>query len=141
MAKETDIPDLPTEITPQSQDFGGWDIDVVRRAELADYAPVKGCMVIRPYGYAIWERMQQALDRRFKETGHVERLLPAAHPGELPEEGGRARRGLRARRCAVVTQGGQRSSRSRSSSGRPPRRSSGTMYTQVDRSPTATCRS
>ena len=59
MSKETDIPDLPTEITPQSQDFGRWYIDVVRRAELADYSPVKGCMVIRPYGYAIWELMQQ----------------------------------------------------------------------------------
>ena len=63
MSKETEIPDLPTEITPQSQDFGRWYIDVVRRAELADYSPVKGCMVIRPYGYAIWELMQQALDR------------------------------------------------------------------------------
>ena len=61
MANETDLPDLPKEITPQSQDFGRWYIDVVRRAELADYSPVKGCMVIRPYGYAIWELMQQAL--------------------------------------------------------------------------------
>ena len=66
MSKETEIPDLPSEITPQSQDFGRWYIDVVRRAELADYSPVKGCMVIRPYGYAIWELMQQGLDRRFK---------------------------------------------------------------------------
>ena len=57
----TDIPDLPTEITPQSQDFGRWYLDVVRKAELADYSPVKGCMVIRPYGYAIWELIQQAL--------------------------------------------------------------------------------
>ena len=68
-ANETEIPDLPTEITPQSQDFGRWYIDVVRRAELADYSRVKGCMVIRPYGYAIWELMQEGLDRRFKATG------------------------------------------------------------------------
>ena len=52
-----------TEITPQSEDFSRWYLDVVRRAELADYSPVKGCMVIRPYGYAIWELIQQALDR------------------------------------------------------------------------------
>ena len=70
------IPDFPTEITPQSQDFGRWYIDVVRRAELADYSPVKGCMVIRPYGYAIWELVQQGLDRRFKATGHVNAYFP-----------------------------------------------------------------
>ncbi len=94
MAKDTEIPDLPTEITPQSQDFGRWYIDVVRRAELADYSPVKGCMVIRPYGYAIWELMQQGLDRRFKATGPRERILPAVHPRKPADEGGRARRGL-----------------------------------------------
>src|ERR1041384_4280197 len=76
MSNETEIPDLPTEITPQSQDFARWYVDVVRRAELADYSPVKGCMVIRPYGYAIWELMQQALDRRFKATGHVNAYFP-----------------------------------------------------------------
>ena len=96
MSKDTDLPDLPTEITPQSQDFGRWYIDVVRRAELADYSPVKGCMVIRPYGYAIWELMQQGLDRRFKATGHVNAYFPLLHPGEPADEGGRARRGLRA---------------------------------------------
>ena len=79
----SDIPDLPTEITPQSQDFGRWYIDVVRKAELADYSPVKGCMVIRPYGYAIWELMQQALDRRFKATGHVNAYFPLFIPESL----------------------------------------------------------
>jgi prolyl-tRNA synthetase len=83
MANETDLPDLPTEITPQSHDFGRWYIDVVRRAELADYSPVKGCMVIRPYGYAIWELMQQGLDRRFKETGHVNAYFPLFIPESL----------------------------------------------------------
>ena len=77
------IPDLPTEITPQSQDFGRWYVDVVRRAELADYSPVKGCMVIRPYGYAIWELIQQTLDRRFKETGHVNAYFPLFIPESL----------------------------------------------------------
>jgi prolyl-tRNA synthetase len=79
----TDIPDLPTEITPQSQDFGRWYLDVVRKAELADYSPVKGCMVIRPYGYAIWELMQQALDKRFKATGHVNAYFPLFIPESL----------------------------------------------------------
>ena len=55
-----------TEITPRSQDFSRWYLDVVRRAELADYTLVKGCMAIRPYGFAIWELMQQELDRRIK---------------------------------------------------------------------------
>jgi prolyl-tRNA synthetase len=81
MAKETD--DFVTEITRQSEDFSRWYLDVVRRAELADYSPVKGCMVIRPYGYAIWELIQQDLDRRFKETGHVNAYFPLFIPESL----------------------------------------------------------
>ncbi len=72
-----------TEITRQSEDFSRWYLDVVRRAELADYSPVKGCMVIRPYGYAIWELIQQDLDRRFKETGHVNVYFPLFIPESL----------------------------------------------------------
>ncbi len=72
-----------TEITPQSEDFSRWYLDVVRRAELADYSPVKGCMVIRPYGYAIWEHIQRLLDRRFKETGHVNAYFPLFIPESL----------------------------------------------------------
>ena len=74
---------LVTEITPQSEDFSRWYLDVVRKAELADYSPVKGCMVIRPYGYAIWELIQQGLDRRFKETGHVNAYFPLFIPESL----------------------------------------------------------
>src|SRR3954471_23045627 len=74
---------LVTEITPQSEDFSRWYLDVVRRAELADYTPVKGCMAIRPYGYAIWELIQQGLDRRFKETGHVNAYFPLFLPESL----------------------------------------------------------
>jgi prolyl-tRNA synthetase len=101
----TDIPDLPTEITPQSQDFGRWYIDVVRRAELADYSPVKGCMVIRPYGYAIWELMQQALDRRFKATGHVNAYFPLFIPESLLMKESEHVEGF-APQVAWVTQGG-----------------------------------
>jgi prolyl-tRNA synthetase len=72
-----------TEITPRSQDFPRWYTDLVRRAELADYSPVKGCMVIRPYGYAIWELIQQALDRRIKATGHVNAYFPLFIPESL----------------------------------------------------------
>ena len=57
-------------ITAMDVDFAQWYTDVVRKAELADYSGVKGCMIIRPYGYAIWENIQKDLDRRFKELGH-----------------------------------------------------------------------
>jgi len=72
-----------TEITRQSEDFSRWYLDVVRRAELADYTEVKGCMAIRPYGYAIWELIQQALDRRFKATGHLNAYFPLFIPSSL----------------------------------------------------------
>ncbi len=71
------------EITPQSEDFSRWYLDVVRKAELADYSPVKGCMVIRPYGYAIWEQIQRQLDDRFKQTGHVNAYFPLFIPESL----------------------------------------------------------
>jgi prolyl-tRNA synthetase len=101
----TEIPDLPTEITPQSQDFGRWYVDVVRRAELADYSPVKGCMVIRPYGYAIWELIQQGLDRRFKATGHVNAYFPLLIPESLLTREAEHVEGF-APQVAWVTQGG-----------------------------------
>jgi len=72
-----------TEITPRSEDFSKWYLDVVKRAELADYSPVKGCMVIRPYGYAIWEHIQRLLDARFKATGHVNAYFPLFIPESL----------------------------------------------------------
>jgi prolyl-tRNA synthetase len=102
---ESEIPDLPTAITPQSEDFGRWYIDVVRKAELADYSPVKGCMVIRPYGYAIWELMQQALDKRFKATGHVNAYFPLFIPESLLMKEAEHVEGF-APQVAWVTQGG-----------------------------------
>ena len=72
-----------TEITPRSEDFSRWYLDVVRRAEMADYSPVKGCMVIRPYGYAVWEHIQRVLDARFKATGHVNAYFPLFIPESL----------------------------------------------------------
>jgi prolyl-tRNA synthetase len=83
MSKKPEKDSFVTEITPRSQDFSKWYLDVVRRAELADYSPVKGCMVIRPYGYAIWELIQQALDKRIKATGHVNAYFPLFIPESL----------------------------------------------------------
>ena len=94
-----------TEITPQSEDFSRWYLDVVRRAELADYSPVKGCMVIRPYGYAIWELIQQALDARFKATGHVNAYFPLFIPESLLMNEAEHVEGF-APQVAWVTQGG-----------------------------------
>ena len=68
------------QITPMSEDFDKWYVEVVRRAELADYAPVKGCMVIRPYGYALWERTRDALDAMIKRTGHENMYFPLLIP-------------------------------------------------------------
>src|SRR5713226_7818491 len=101
--KETEA--FVTEITPQSQDFSRWYLDVVRRAELADYSPVKGCMVIRPYGYAIWEFIQQALDRRIKATGHVNAYFPLFIPESLLNKEAEHVEGF-APQVAYVTHGG-----------------------------------
>ena len=67
-------------ITPRAQDFSAWYNDAIMRAELADYSPVRGCMVIRPNGYAIWELMQRALDDMFKATGHRNAYFPLLIP-------------------------------------------------------------
>jgi prolyl-tRNA synthetase len=94
-----------TEITPRSEDFSRWYLDVVRRAELADYSPVKGCMVIRPYGYAIWELIQQAFDREFKRTGHVNAYVPLFIPNSLLMKEAEHVEGF-APQVAYVTHGG-----------------------------------
>ena len=67
-------------ITKRADDYARWYTDVIAAAQLADYAPVKGCMIIRPNGYAIWEKMQQALDGMFKETGHENAYFPLFIP-------------------------------------------------------------
>jgi prolyl-tRNA synthetase len=75
-----------TSITRQSEDFPGWYNDVVLRAQLADYSPVRGCMVIRPYGFAIWESMRDELDRHIKRTGHDNVYFPLFVPRSLLEK-------------------------------------------------------
>ena len=70
-------------ITPRDVDFSQWYTDVILKTELVDYAPVRGCMVVRPYGYAIWERIQAELDMRFKQTGHQNVAMPMLIPESL----------------------------------------------------------
>lgn len=72
-----------SEITPMEVDFAQWYTDVIRKTDLVDYSPVKGFMVIKPYGYAIWENIQDYMDRRFKETGHKNCYFPLLIPESL----------------------------------------------------------
>lgn len=71
---------LNSGITPQSEDFSGWYIDVIKKAELMDYSPVRGCIVFRPEGYELWELCQRELDAKFKETGHRNAYFPLFIP-------------------------------------------------------------
>ncbi len=74
---------MVSEITSMSEDFAKWYTDIVKKAELVEYTSVKGCMVIRPYGYAIWENMQKILDGMFKDTGHENVCMPMFIPESL----------------------------------------------------------
>lgn len=71
------------EIVPMEEDFSQWYTDIILKADLVDYAPVKGCMVIKPYGYAIWENIQRVADKRFKATGHKNAYFPLLIPESL----------------------------------------------------------
>ena len=92
-------------ITPRSESYSDWYVDIVLGAELADYSPVKGTMVIRPRGYAVWERMQSILDGMFKETGHVNAYFPLLIPESFLKKEAEHVEGF-APECAVVTHGG-----------------------------------
>ncbi len=92
-------------ITPRSENYANWYVDVVTQAQLADYSPVKGTMVIRPRGYAIWERMQSALDAMFKETGHQNAYFPLLIPESFIHREAEHVEGF-APELAVVTHGG-----------------------------------
>jgi len=92
-------------ITKRADDYAQWYIDVVRKAEMADHSPVKGCMVIKPTGYGIWEKIQQRLDRMFKESGHVNAYFPMLIPESFLKREAEHVEGF-APECAVVTHGG-----------------------------------
>src|SRR2546429_6531796 len=93
------------EIVDHDDNFSMWYNQVVRKAELADYAPVRGCMIIRPYGYAIWENLQRLLDARFKETGIVNAYFPLLIPRSFLEREAEHVKGF-APEVAWVTRGG-----------------------------------
>jgi len=92
-------------LTPRAEDFSAWYNEVVLRAELADYSPVRGCMVIRPNGYGIWERMQRVLDAMFKATGHQNAYFPLFIPESFLHKEAEHVEGF-APEVAVVTHGG-----------------------------------
>ena len=92
-------------ITPRSEDYAKWYTQVIRQAEMADYAPVRGCMVIRPYGYALWENVKEQLDIRFKATGHQNAAFPLFIPMSFIEKEAEHVEGFKPE-LAVVTHGG-----------------------------------
>ncbi len=92
-------------IATRAEDYAQWYIDVVLKSEMADYAPVKGCMVIRPNGYGIWENIQKHLDRMFKESGHVNAYFPLLIPESFLKREAEHVEGF-APECAVVTHAG-----------------------------------
>ncbi len=92
-------------ITPREKDFSQWYLDIIQQAQLADNSPVRGCMVIRPNGYALWEVVQQNLDKKFKETGHRNAYFPMFIPQSFLQKEKDHVEGF-APQCAVVTHGG-----------------------------------
>jgi len=92
-------------LTPRNENYSEWYNQLVLRAELADYAPVRGCMVVRPYGWALWENIQNALDSRFKATGHVNAAFPLFIPMSFLEKEKEHVEGF-SPELAVVTIGG-----------------------------------
>lgn len=93
---------MSEQLTSREENYSQWYQDLVMKADLAEHSAVRGCMVIKPYGYAIWEKMQQELDRRFKETGHVNAYFPLFIPKSFFSKEASHVDGF-AKECAVVT--------------------------------------
>jgi prolyl-tRNA synthetase len=107
MSKDDEKRGSPEAITDINEDFSAWYTDVVRRAKLADYTALKGCMVIRPYGYALWENMRDHLDGRIADTGHVNAYFPLFIPESLLRKEAEHVEGF-APEVAWVTHGGEK---------------------------------
>jgi prolyl-tRNA synthetase len=90
------------ELTTRSEDYSQWYNELVKKADLAEHSDVKGCMIIKPYGYSIWEKMQQALDKMFKDTGHVNAYFPLFIPKSYLAKEASHVEGF-AKECAIVT--------------------------------------
>ena len=101
MAKEKKV----EQITDMEVDFAQWYTDICRKAELVEYASVKGFTILRPYGYAIWENIQRIMDAEFKKTGHENVAMPVLIPENLLKKEGELVEGF-APECAWVTMGG-----------------------------------
>ena len=93
---------MSKEITSREKDYSQWYNDIVIKSGLADYSAVRGCMVIKPYGFALWENMRDQLDRRFKETGHQNAYFPLFIPKSFLSREAAHVEGF-AKECAVVT--------------------------------------
>ena len=93
---------MAKEITNRSEDYSQWYNDIVKKADLAENSAVRGCMVIKPYGFAIWEKMKAQLDNMFKETGHVNAYFPLLIPKSFLSKEADHVEGF-AKECAVVT--------------------------------------
>src|SRR5260370_931133 len=93
---------MAEKITKRSEDYSQWYLDIVQQAKLAENSAVRGCMVIRPHGFAIWEKMQGALDRMFKDTGHVNAYFPLFIPKSFLAREEEMAEGF-AKECAVIT--------------------------------------
>ena len=93
---------MAKELTTREQDYSQWYNDLILKGDLADYSAVRGCMVIKPYGYALWENMQQTLDKMFKDTGHQNAYFPLFVPKSLFEAEEKNAEGF-AKECAIVT--------------------------------------
>src|SRR5438552_9004939 len=93
---------MAEKITPRATDYSQWYLDVVKQAGLAENSDVRGCMVIKPTGYAIWEKMQRGLDRLFKDTGHVNAYFPLFIPKSFLAREEEMAEGF-AKECAIVT--------------------------------------
>lgn len=93
---------MAKEITPRQQNYSQWYLDIVNKANMASNSKVRGCMVIKPYGFAIWEKIKADLDRRFKETGHVNAYFPLLIPKSFLSKEEEHVEGF-AKECAVVT--------------------------------------
>ena len=95
-------------LTPMSEDFNQWYTDIIQEAQLADYSPVKGTMVIRPYGYALWENIQSYLDKRFKDTGHQNAYFPLFIPKSFIEKEAEHVEGFSPELATVTHAGGKK---------------------------------
>jgi len=93
---------MSKEITSREKDYSQWYNDIILKAGLADYSAVRGCMVVKPYGFALWENMRDQLDKRFKETGHQNAYFPLFIPKSFLSKEAAHIEGF-AKECAVVT--------------------------------------